>query len=182
MGVIVHLLHEGLLQVEQEAERLSEGVLRVLLIAIMIVLATLHPTIGIILICAALLRYGPVALTRTAQERFLTDAHRSASDSANATQAALRAAEKRVREIERDLIAVREAAERFSKAEIDPAYHAVGLHEGAPTWLIESARKAYRLRLHPDRHPAAHKAAAHEKFVMADAKFAQIYARRGMRG
>src|SRR4051794_17284114 len=128
MSVILHLLHEGLLHVEQKAERLAERVLRASLVAIMIILACLNPTVGVILMWGAILRYVPVALTRRAQERILTDAHRwgGASDSANAAQVAFRAAQMRIQELERDLIIARQAAERSGSVKINPIYHAVG--------------------------------------------------------
>ena len=180
--MIVHLLHEGLLHVEQKAERLPEGVLRILLIAFIIVLAVVNPTIGVVTMCGAVVRYAPIALTRAAQERFLADAQCSASKRVNAAQSALRAAQERIRDLERDLNMAQQVAKPPGSPKVDPDYHAVGLHEGAPPWLIESARKAYRLRLHPDRHPTALKGAAHERFVAAEARFDAIYSRRGMHG
>ena len=179
--MILLLLHEGLLHVKKEAERLPEGVLRILLIATMIVLAAVNPTIGIVLMCGAVLRYVPVALTRGAQERFLTNEHRSASQSAKDAQAALRVAETRLKDLERDLV-IAQRNKKSSGANIDPDHHAVGLHVGAPNWLVESTRRARRMRLHPDQHSATNKQAAHERFVAAEAKFNAIYARRGMRG
>jgi hypothetical protein len=182
MGVILHLLHEGLLHVERKAERLPEGVLRILLISFIIVSAVVNPTIGVVLLCGAVVRYAPIALSRGAQERFLVDARPFSVNAANAAEAALQAAQRRIQDLERDLNMAQQLAKPPGSAKVDPDYHAVGLHEGAPPWLIESARKAYRLRLHPDRHPTALKGAAHERFVAAEACFDAIYSRRGMHG
>lgn len=53
-------------------------------------------------------------------------------------------------------------------------YGRVGLHADAPDWLIAAARRAYRVALHPDRHPVHHKAAAEHRFKEADAIFERI--------
>ncbi|WP_462118944.1 J domain-containing protein [Methylorubrum extorquens] len=61
----------------------------------------------------------------------------------------------------------------------DPLYHSLGLHPGSPDWLVVAARRAFRTRLHPDRHPR-HRQQAHERFTRAEAQFDLIYARRGI--
>ncbi|WP_336489994.1 hypothetical protein [Methylobacterium nigriterrae] len=182
MAVVLVLLREALRHAERQVAGLSEGVLRAALFAAMIALACLNPTIFAILMWAAVLRYVPMALRSGAEEDLLRDAHRFAAEAASRAQADLKVARERIKRLERDLAVARQAAERGGSAKIDPIFYAVGLHEGAPDFLIESARRAYRLRLHPDRHPAAHKMKAHEQFVAAEAKFEVIYARRGMRG
>ena len=182
MGVILHFLNEGLLHVEGQIEGVPESVLRAVLIAVMLLVAWLCPTIGVVLLWLAVIRYVPTALARGAQERFLVTAHISAAKSRDAALTALKAAQERIEALERDLVAMSRRLTPHPGATIDPDYHAVGLHDGAPMWLIETARRAYRLRLHPDRHPVSRKQAAHERFVSAEAKFAAIYKRRGMIG
>lgn len=54
----------------------------------------------------------------------------------------------------------------------------VGLSAQAPDWLILAARRAYRVALHPDRHPAHRKQEAERRFQEAEAIFDQI----GVRG
>lgn len=55
-------------------------------------------------------------------------------------------------------------------------YNRVGLSPGAPVWLIDAARKAFRTALHPDRHPAHRKQEAEKKFKLAEGVFDQIAA------
>lgn len=57
-------------------------------------------------------------------------------------------------------------------------YRRVGLNENAPPWLILAARRAYRARLHPDRHPEHHKQEAGLRFKLAEATFDEIAASR----
>jgi hypothetical protein len=53
-------------------------------------------------------------------------------------------------------------------------YNRVGLSPGAPVWLVAAARKAYRVRLHPDGHPAHRKREAERRFVLAERVFDEI--------
>lgn len=65
-------------------------------------------------------------------------------------------------------------------AEPDPKtalYRRVGLADGAPEWLISAARRAYRVALHPDKHPAHRKQEAERRLKMAEGVFDQIAAR-----
>lgn len=57
-------------------------------------------------------------------------------------------------------------------------YGRVGLNENAPPWLILAARRAYRAKLHPDRHPEHHKREADLRFKLAEATFDEIAASR----
>jgi hypothetical protein len=57
-------------------------------------------------------------------------------------------------------------------------YNRVGLSPGAPVWLVAAARKAYRVRLHPDGHPAHRKREAERRFVLAERVFDEIGASR----
>lgn len=61
---------------------------------------------------------------------------------------------------------------------VDPLYRRVGLSDGCPNFVVAAARKAYRLKLHPDRVPERLKIAAHARFVAAEAAFAEIERRR----
>jgi hypothetical protein len=65
-------------------------------------------------------------------------------------------------------------------AEPDPKtalYRRVGLADGAPEWLISAARRAYRVALHPDKHPAHRKQEAERRLKIAEGVFDQIAAR-----
>jgi hypothetical protein len=53
-------------------------------------------------------------------------------------------------------------------------YRRVGLSPAAPAWLVQAAQRAYRARLHPDRHPPQFKQAAEQRFKAAEAVFAEI--------
>lgn len=68
-----------------------------------------------------------------------------------------------------------------SVSEPDPKaalYGRVGLSSCAPDWLILAARRAYRAKLHPDRHPEHHKREADLRFKLAEATFDQIASSR----
>lgn len=52
-------------------------------------------------------------------------------------------------------------------------YRKVGLHPGAPEFLVIAARRAYKLSLHPDRH-LRHARQAHERYLQAEAVFEEI--------
>ena len=54
----------------------------------------------------------------------------------------------------------------------------VGLCEHAPEWLVAAARRAYRAKLHPDRHPPSVKAEAERRFKTAESVFDAIAAQR----
>jgi hypothetical protein len=92
--------------------------------------------------------------------------------------ARLEATEARLREAE--LRAA--AAERALATEALPArgnglLRRVHLAETAPVWLVEAARRAFRLRFHPDRFAdPAMKARAEETFKEAEEVFRQITA------
>jgi hypothetical protein len=105
---------------------------------------------------------------------------------------------RRVEELERDLIeALREVEAlrcrndqllgdlRSVKAttkggSTNPVYRRVGLHQDAPEWVVMAVRKAYRSRLHPDRHSTQLKPEAERRFKEAEEVFDQIYNQRGM--
>lgn len=52
-------------------------------------------------------------------------------------------------------------------------FRQVGLHPRAPAFLITAARRAYRSRLHPDRHPR-HRSEAQDRYLKAEAVFERI--------
>jgi hypothetical protein len=95
--------------------------------------------------------------------------------------ARLEAMEARVREAEMRA----SAAERALATEALPArgnglLRRVHLAETAPVWLVEAARRAFRLRFHPDRFAdPAMKARAEETFKEAEEVFRQITAGHG---
>lgn len=93
-----------------------------------------------------------------------------------ALQTKLESAERRLREAE----ARASAAERALASEALPSrggslLRRVHLAETAPNWLIEAARRAFRLRFHPDRFTdPAMKTRAEETFKEAEEVFRQI--------
>lgn len=106
----------------------------------------------------------------------------AASDESLAQIAALKArleqAERRLREAE----ARASTAERALATEALPSrggglLRRVHLAETAPTWLVDAARRAFRLRFHPDRFAdPVMKARAEETFKEAEEIFRQIAA------
>lgn len=91
------------------------------------------------------------------------------------------------------LVAEAEAATRMLRVEIAElrtsppaalrskvaALHArVGLTESAPAWLVASARRAYRSKLHPDRHPPHRRQEAEHRYKLAEQVFDEIAALR----
>ncbi len=66
-------------------------------------------------------------------------------------------------------------------AEPDPTtalYHRVGLNSCAPDWLVLAARRAYRIALHPDKHPPHRKQEAGRRFQQAESVFEAIATQR----
>jgi biopolymer transport protein ExbB/TolQ len=59
------------------------------------------------------------------------------------------------------------------ESDTEKMYRQVGLHPRAPAFLITAARRAYRLALHPDKHPR-HREEAHSRFLAAEAAFEEI--------
>lgn len=95
-----------------------------------------------------------------------------------ALKARLEQAERRIREAE----ARAATAERALATEALPSrggglLRRVHLAETAPTWLVDAARRAFRLRFHPDRFAdPVMKARAEETFKEAEETFRQIAA------
>ena len=99
-------------------------------------------------------------------------------DQIAAMKARLDQAERRIREAETRA----SAAERALATEALPSrggglLRRVHLAETAPTWLVDAARRAFRLRFHPDRFAdPAMKSRAEETFKEAEEIFRQIAA------
>ena len=83
----------------------------------------------------------------------------------------------RIEELDGDLADAR-ARLTNTRGSGDPLYRRVGLSDGCPDFVVAAARKAYRLKLHPDRVPERLKIAAHARFVAAEAAFDEIERRR----
>lgn len=91
-----------------------------------------------------------------------------------ATEARLREAEQRASAAERAL------ATEALPARSNALLRRVHLSETAPTWLVDAARRAFRLRFHPDRFAdPAMKARAEETFKEAEEVFRQITTAHG---
>ena len=90
------------------------------------------------------------------------------------------ALETMVAEAEAQVETLRGEIERLRSAaasEPDPRaalYYKVGLVPSAPGWLVLAARRAYRVALHPDKHPAHRKQEADRRFKLAEATFDEI--------
>ena len=91
-------------------------------------------------------------------------------------KARLEAAERRLREAEaRAAIAERALATEPLPARGGTLLRRVHLAESAPAWLVDAARRAFRLRFHPDRFAdPVMKARAEETFKEAEDVFRQI--------
>jgi hypothetical protein len=82
----------------------------------------------------------------------------------------------------REELALVQAREGFTAPrQADPVFRSVGLDEKCPEWVAVAVRRAYRAKLHPDRHPARVKPQAEERFKKAEQAFATIWRRRGFR-
>jgi len=98
---------------------------------------------------------------------------------------ALQAALDRVAGLERDLQAARgRISELEASAEAQSMtggkrdlYRRVGLSGASVPWfVVQAAHRAYRIALHPDRHPPHRQQAAHDRYVTVEAIFAEILA------
>jgi hypothetical protein len=78
--------------------------------------------------------------------------------------------------LERDLKNAKAAETRDGP---NPLFRRVGLDENVPEWVAVAARRAYRARLHPDRHPENRKQEAEARFKLVEDVFAQIWKLRG---
>lgn len=95
------------------------------------------------------------------------------------------ALEAMVSEAEAEMKTLRGEIERLRAAqpisEPDPTtalYHRVGLSSCAPDWLVLAARRAYRVALHPDKHPPHRKQEAGRRFQQAEIVFEAIVTQR----
>ncbi|MBM0204435.1 hypothetical protein JNW90_16055 [Micromonospora sp. STR1s_5] len=91
---------------------------------------------------------------------------------------ALRAAQEEIeglRQSNRELQNRARAARRVEEPSQEQAlFRRVGLHPDAPEWVVASVQRAYRAKLHPDRHPPRLKEAAERRFKEAEAIFDRI--------
>ncbi|GGJ24570.1 hypothetical protein [Neoroseomonas lacus] len=120
------------------------------------------------------------ALLDRGRDGMAADVSVGVSDEGRAELAAMKArleqAERRIREAE----ARAATAERALATEALPSrggglLRRVHLAETAPTWLVDAARRAFRLRFHPDRFAdPVMKARAEETFKEAEEIFRQI--------
>lgn len=124
------------------------------------------------------LRYMPLALDRDGELQQEQLAHLEARAAAERAEAAVRQARMTIMSLRREQAQAAQAAVQDDNP-ADPLHHAVGLHPRSPDWLVVAARKAYRSRLHPDRHPR-HRQQAEQRFVKAEQVFQQLYAKRGL--
>lgn len=72
-----------------------------------------------------------------------------------------------------DLVRAHSASNVRSETPEQCLHRKVGLHPGAPDFLLIAARRAYRMALHPDRH-ARHARQAHKRYLQAEAVFDEI--------
>jgi hypothetical protein len=82
----------------------------------------------------------------------------------------------------REELASMQARDGFTTSrQADPVYRSVGLDERCPEWVAMAVRRAYRAKLHPDRHPTRVKPQAEERFKKAEQAFSEIWRRRGFK-
>ncbi len=149
-------------------------VLRIgLAVTMIIAMATLPPTIYGPLLWILASQY--IRLTEIVVEELREQCHARQRLEEDRGDHAVRLAEReaRITALEVDLAQARLASTTPSETEEDRLYRRVGLHPQAPEFLIPAARRAFRLALHPDRHPR-HRRHAHDRFVLAEATFDQI--------
>lgn len=91
--------------------------------------------------------------------------------------AELRVAQARLSSLTAELADAR-AAWSSDQDDYDSLFRKVGLHPQCPAFVIAAARRAYRLNLHPDRHPDNLKQHAHARFVAAEQIFEEITSSR----
>ena len=109
-----------------------------------------------------------VAFTRTMSHMLAEQHHvRQRLEVDRAAQAAQIAA------LEASLARARMVSDAQTVTEVHRLYGQVGLRPGAPDFLVQAARRAFRSALHPDRHPQ-HAQRAHDRFLQAEAVFNEI--------
>lgn len=143
--------------------------------------ATLFGYLALLVIAIAVLWLISVSIERHAvsprRDRNIIDHHYVA-----ALESMVAEAETQVEALRAEVEQLRAAANRKSPdadASKAAALHGrVGLCEHAPEWLVAAARRAYRAKLHPDRHPPSVKAEAERRFKTAESVFDAIAAQR----
>lgn len=87
-------------------------------------------------------------------------------------------AEAETRILRVEIAGLRASPSAAARSRVAALHARVGLTENAPEWLIASARKAYRSRLHPDRHPPHRRQEAEDRYKQAEQVFDEIAALR----
>lgn len=87
-------------------------------------------------------------------------------------------AEAETRILRVEIARLRASPSAAARSQVAALHARVGLTENAPEWLIASARKAYRSRLHPDRHSPHRRQEAEDRYKLAEQVFAEIAAVR----
>ncbi|WP_437871739.1 J domain-containing protein [Methylorubrum extorquens] len=151
----------------------------VLVVGVSLSMGLLPPWANLMLAWVLVLRYLPLAVRWRGLWREERWSHRAARTAAAELTDDLVWARGRIADLERQLARAGDVATSRPGPVPDPLYHSLGLHPGSPDWLVIAARRAFRVRLHPDRHPR-HRQQAHERFTLAEARFTEIYARRGI--
>jgi hypothetical protein len=90
-------------------------------------------------------------------------------------------AQSEMRSLREELALARAGDRQAAPRQADPVYRSVGLDERCPEWVAVAVRRAYRSKLHPDRHPARVKSQAEERFKRAEQAFDMIWRRRGFK-
>lgn len=122
----------------------------------------------IALVLGALNLRGQLAIS----EQKLRDAARIERGACEALQIAIAHAEA----LDAELAEVRRRPDVTSG---DPIYRRIGLDPDAPDYIVQAARRAHRVALHPDQHPPERRQTAHDRYVTAEAAFDEIKRRRG---
>ena len=146
---------------------------------VLIALTALPPVIAGLVLWLAALRYVPLTALLARNLSACARARDALEVARDRYAAALGERDARIATLTADLARARGAAGLRQETEEGRLYRQVGLHAHAPGWLIQAARRAYRSRLHPDRHPPHHRQGAHDRYVRAEDVFEKIDALRG---
>lgn len=87
--------------------------------------------------------------------------------------AALAVRDAQIASLSAELASARANSGARQETDEERTFRHVGLHSRAPDFLITAARRAYRSRLHPDRHPRQ-RSEALDRYLKAEAAFERI--------
>jgi hypothetical protein len=87
--------------------------------------------------------------------------------------AALAEREAQIASLAAELASARSNSAARRESDEERTFRQVGLHPRAPEFLVKAARRAYRVALHPDRHPR-HREKAHQRYLDAETAFDRI--------